>query len=65
MLTEALVSLQVRRLLVRLVAVWPFAREAWHRCLVDENVVVETSRAMATRYLYSIPGWRGSQANHR
>jgi hypothetical protein len=63
MLTNALVSLQVGRLLVRLFAVWPFARVARHRCSVDGNVVVEAPTTMTIRYLYPTRGWCGSHAS--
>jgi hypothetical protein len=63
-LTNALVSLQVGRLLVRLVAVWPFARVALHRFRVGGGVAVETPAAMANFDIYThgrvVSGWHAS-----
>jgi uncharacterized membrane protein len=47
MLTSALVTLQVGRLLVLFVAVWPFARVALHRFRVGGDVAVAAPQAMA------------------
>jgi hypothetical protein len=56
MLTSALVTLQVGRLLVLFVAVWPFARVALHRFRVGGGVAVAAPKARwPFRYLYSWP----------
>jgi hypothetical protein len=62
-LTGALVSLQVGRLLVRLVAVWPVVRVALHRSRVGGGVAVAAPTAMAITIFILIPALCGSRAS--
>jgi hypothetical protein len=62
-LTGALVSLQVGRLLVRLVAVWPVVRVALHRSRVGGGVAVAAPTAMAITIFILIPALCGLRAS--
>jgi hypothetical protein len=61
-LTGALVSLQVDRLLVRLVAVWPFTRVALHR-FEWVGVAAAATTAMAISIFILIPVLCGNAAH--